>query len=114
MIFKINPCKCELLQPKIEESTTYGDFDPHAPTPTWHQILIPIGMFVTVLITYLCRYIHNLYAHKVWRKLKDTFDYLPTRSYPSHPIKLALRARPAFSLNRKAFGAGPRRDIVGA
>ena len=29
MIFKINPCKCELLQPKIEESTTYGDFDPH-------------------------------------------------------------------------------------
>ena len=29
MIFKIKPCKCELLQPKIEESTTYGDFDPH-------------------------------------------------------------------------------------
>ena len=30
----------------------------------------------------------------------------PTR--PTHPIKLALRAR------RKAWCAGPRRDIVGA
>ena len=43
------------------------------------------------------------------KKLKDIFDHRPTR-----PIKLALRARPAFGLLRKAFGAGPRRDIVGA
>ena len=33
---------------------------------------------------------------------------------PTSPVKLALRARPAFGLLRKALGAGPRRDIVGA
>ena len=72
-------------------------------TPTWHEFLKPIRILVTIFISYISRYIHNLYTHKVWIKLKDTFDDRPIR-----PIKLALRAR------LKACGAGPRRDIVGA
>ena len=41
--------------------------------------------------------------------MKETFDDRPTRPIPpTRPIKLELRAR------RKAIGAGPRRDIVGA
>ena len=58
---------------------------------------------------YLSIYIHFLNAHKVRRKLKDTFDDRPTRSrHCICPIKLAHRAR------LKACGAGLRRDIVGA
>ena len=33
MIFKITPCTCELLDPKIEKSTTYGDFENFDPYP---------------------------------------------------------------------------------
>ena len=36
-------------------------------------------MLVTIFISYTSRHIHNLYTHKVWRKLKDTFDY-PVRN----------------------------------
>ena len=36
-------------------------------------------------ITSLSGYIHFLYTHKVWRKLKDTFD-TPSHPIPSHPI----------------------------
>ena len=51
--------------------------------PTWHETFKPIRLLVTIFISYTSRYIHNLYIHKVWRKLKDTF-------VPPHPIKLAL------------------------
>ena len=32
MIFKITPCTCELFDPKIEKSPSYGDFE-NFPTP---------------------------------------------------------------------------------
>ena len=54
-------------------------------------------MLVTIFILYTSVYIHVLNAYKVRRKLKDTFDFRPSVR-PVRPIKLALRARPAFGL----------------
>ena len=48
-LIKITACTCELLDPKIEKSPTYGaseSFD--HPPPTWHQIWNPIRMLVTI------------------------------------------------------------------
>ena len=59
---------------------------------------------------FVYKYIYNISKYpQSLKKFKGHFWSPSTR-----PIKLALRARPAFGLLRKAFGAGPRRDIVGA
>ena len=56
--------------------------------PTWHETFKPIRLLVTILISYTSRYILNLYTHKVWRNLKDTFRDRPTRpTRPTRPIK---------------------------
>ena len=68
----------------FKNSREYGNFENSVTqTPTWHEILKPIRMLVTIFISYISRYIHNLYTYKVWRKLKDKKDDRPTR-----PIKL--------------------------
>ena len=60
---------------------------------------------MTIFISCISRYIPYLYTYKVWRFLKDTFDFRPIR--PPVPSNSALRA----SLCR-CWVAGPRRDIV--
>ena len=99
---------------KFRSKTTYGGSDtcvykiqknpdPHKDfnchwcnSPTWHQILKPIRMSVTTFITNTSRYIHNLYIHKVWRKLKDTFVYPPhpTRSHQIKNLKVSKMPYP--------------------
>ena len=66
--------------------------------------LKPLRMLVTIFFSYISKHIHNLYTHKVWRNLKDTFRDRPTR--PTRPIKLGA-SRLAVRVN-----TGPRRDIV--
>ena len=62
----------------------HKDFNFHwCNSPTWHQILKPIRMSVTIFITFASRYIHNLHTKTVWRKLKDTFDYQPVPPHQS-------------------------------
>ena len=85
MIFKLTSCTCELSEPKIEKLkvVTYLmsilKFWP--PPPTWHQINFETHKnAVNIFILHISRYIHNLYTYKVWRKLKDTFDYRPIPS----------------------------------
>ena len=70
------------------------------PPPTWHQIFKPIRILVTILISYISRYIHNLYTHKVWRNLKDTFDIPSNPSNPFHPSHPSHQTR-RFALCRK-------------
>ena len=81
------------------------------PPPTWHQIFKPIRMLVTIFISYISRYIHNLYTYKVWRKLKVTFGdrqpVQPVQPVPSVPSNSPLRGS-AVRVN-----TGPRSDIVG-
>ena len=98
--------KSDMFRPKNRKVTYLLWFWP--PPPTWHQILKFIRMFVTVLISYLCRFINNLYTHKVWRKLKDTFDYSPMRSDP-----IRYHQTRASRLSCKSC-IGPRRVTVGA
>ena len=79
----------------FENSREYGNFENYVPPPpTWHQILKPIRMLVTIFISYTSIYMQVLNTHKVGRNLKDTFDYRPTR-----PIKtrFALARPSAFS-----------------
>ena len=76
---------------KFENSREYGNFENNVPqTPTWHQILKPIRMLVTIFISYTSIYIQILNTHKVWRILKDTFDYRPTRSHQTRPLASGL------------------------
>ena len=42
----------------------------------------------------MSRYMPYLYTHKVWKKIKDTFD-IPS---PSHPIKLGPALNPEGAL----------------
>ena len=78
-------CKVHFWNQIFENSRECCNFENNVtPPPTWHQILKPIRMSLTIFISCISRYIPYLYTHKVWRKLKDTFDYRPI---PSHPIK---------------------------
>ena len=75
----------------FENSREYGNFETGVtPPPTWHQILKPIRMLVTIFITCISRYIPYLYTHKVWGKLKDTFDYCPIRPHPTCSVMFLL------------------------
>ena len=72
----LSKSKMTSLEPNIWKlKYIYGNFENDVPPPpTWHQILKPIRILVTIFISYISRYMHVLNAHKVWRILKDTFD----------------------------------------
>ena len=42
-----------------------------------------------IFISYTSSNIHGLYTHKVWRNLKDTFDYCPIPAHQTRPNALA-------------------------
>ena len=69
-------------------------------------------MSVTTFITFTSSYILNLYTHKVWRKLKDTFDNILRYAlrYALTPIKLALRAR---RVDAELGPEGSGKELVG-
>ena len=64
------------------------------PPPTWHQIFKPIRMLVTIFISYISRYIHNLYiylqsmkkieAHFSWPSVPPVRPVQPVQPVPSN------------------------------